>query len=158
MYFADGAATIYALNAESGKVIWKVHPWSFVGAMATGTLQVYKGVVYQPMSSLEEALAADAKYECCKFRGSVIALNAATGEKLWQTFTISEEAKPTHKNATGPQQYGPSGAANMVDANHRREAGGAVCRHGRQLPGPADGNERCDCGHGSEDGSPTDKE
>ncbi len=43
LYFADGAATIYALNAESGKVIWKVHPWNFAGAMATGTLQVYKG-------------------------------------------------------------------------------------------------------------------
>ena len=111
LYFADGAATIYALNAESGKVIWKVHPWNFVGAMATGTLQVYQGIVYQPMSSLEEVLAADAKYECCKFRGSVIALNAATGEKLWQTFTIPEEPKPTHKNASGTQQYGPSGAA-----------------------------------------------
>jgi polyvinyl alcohol dehydrogenase (cytochrome) len=111
LYFADGAATIYALNAESGKVIWKVHPLNFVGAMATGTLQVYKGVVYQPVSSLEEALAANPKYECCKFRGSVIALNAATGEKLWQTFTIPEESKPTHKNASGTQQYGPSGAA-----------------------------------------------
>jgi len=110
LYFADGAATIYALNAESGKVIWKVHPWNFVGSMATGTLQVYKGVIYQPISSLEEALAADAKFECCKFRGSVIALNAATGEKVWQTFTIPEEPKPTHKNTSGTQQYGPSGA------------------------------------------------
>jgi polyvinyl alcohol dehydrogenase (cytochrome) len=49
LYFTDGAATVYALAAESGKVIWKVHPWNFVGAMATGTLQVHKGVVYQPM-------------------------------------------------------------------------------------------------------------
>ena len=53
LYFTDGAATVYALDAESGKVIWKVHPSSFVGAMATGTLQVPKGVVFQPMSSLE---------------------------------------------------------------------------------------------------------
>jgi polyvinyl alcohol dehydrogenase (cytochrome) len=110
LYFADGAATIYALNAETGKPIWKVHPWSFVGSMATGTLQIYKGVVYQPISSLQEALAADAKFECCKFRGSVIALSASTGEKLWQTFTIPEEPKSTHKNAAGTQQYGPSGA------------------------------------------------
>lgn len=43
--------------------------------------------------------------------GSVVALDAATGKKLWQTFTIPEAAKPTHKNAAGKQQYGPSGAA-----------------------------------------------
>jgi len=110
VYFADGAATVYALNAESGKVIWKVHPWSFVGSMATGTLQIHKGVIYLPISSLEEALAANAKFECCKFRGSVIALRAATGEKLWQTFTIPDEPKPTHTSAAGTQQYGPSGA------------------------------------------------
>jgi len=110
VYFADGAATIYALNAESGAVIWKVHPWTFVGSMATATLQVYQGVVYQPLASLEEALAANDKYECCKFRGSVVALDAATGKTIWQTFTIPETPKPTSRNSAGTQQHGPSGA------------------------------------------------
>ena len=39
-----------------------------------------------------------------------MALDAATGKKLWQTFTILEAAKPTHKNPAGTQQLGPSGA------------------------------------------------
>src|SRR5262249_61312010 len=71
---------------------------------------VYNGVVYQPFSSFEEVLAADPKYQCCTFRGSVVALDAATGKKIWQTFTIPDAPKPTSKSALGTQQQGPSGA------------------------------------------------
>jgi len=110
IYVSDGGGNIYALNAGSGEVIWKVHPVDHFATMATATPQVYKGVVYQAFSSFEEALGGDPNFECCTFRGSVVALDAATGKKLWQTFTIPEEAKPTHKNAAGKQQHGPSGA------------------------------------------------
>jgi polyvinyl alcohol dehydrogenase (cytochrome) len=40
-----------------------------------------------------------------------VALNAAHGDKLWQTFTIPDPAKPTRMSPAGTQQYGPSGAA-----------------------------------------------
>jgi polyvinyl alcohol dehydrogenase (cytochrome) len=110
IYFSDGGANVYALNASSGELIWKIHPVDHFATVATATLQVYKGVVYQPFSSFEEALGPDPNFECCTFRGSVVALDAATGKKLWQTFTIAEAAKPTHKNAAGKQQHGPSGA------------------------------------------------
>ena len=39
-----------------------------------------------------------------------MALDAGTGKKIWQSFTILEAAKPTHKNPAGTQQLGPSGA------------------------------------------------
>ena len=110
VYFSDGGANVYALNAQSGALIWKVHPVDHFATMATATPQVYKGVVYQAYSSFEEALGPDPNFECCTFRGSVVALDAATGKKLWQTFTIPETPKPTRKNAAGKQQYGPSGA------------------------------------------------
>jgi polyvinyl alcohol dehydrogenase (cytochrome) len=110
VYFSDGGANVYALNASSGELIWKVHTVDHFATIATATPQVYKGVVYQPFSSFEEALGPDPNFECCTFRGSVVALDAASGRKLWQTFTIPEEAKPTRKNAAGKQQYGPSGA------------------------------------------------
>jgi len=61
-------------------------------------------------SSAEEVLGANPKYECCRFRGSISALNAATGEVRWKSFTISEEPKPVRKNAQGVQLWGPSGA------------------------------------------------
>ena len=47
-------------------------------------------------------------YECCRFRGSLVALDAATGAQVWKTYTI-EEARPTTKNKIGTQLWGPSG-------------------------------------------------
>jgi polyvinyl alcohol dehydrogenase (cytochrome) len=111
VFIADSAANVYALNAQTGHLLWKVHPADHFAAIATATPRYYNGVVYQALSSFEEALAADPKYPCCSFRGSVVALKAATGEQLWQTFTIPETAKPTGKSAAGTQQNGPSGAA-----------------------------------------------
>jgi polyvinyl alcohol dehydrogenase (cytochrome) len=78
--------------------------------MATAAPQVHNGIVYQTFSSFEEAIAADPTYACCTFRGSVVALDAATGKKIWQTYTISETSAPTRKIDAGPQQNGPSGA------------------------------------------------
>ncbi len=111
VFFADGGANVYALSAETGKLIWKVRPVDHFATLATATPRYYNGVLYQGLSSFEEAIAGDPKYQCCSFRGSVVALNAADGEKLWQTFTISEAAKPTDKSPAGMQQFGPSGAA-----------------------------------------------
>jgi polyvinyl alcohol dehydrogenase (cytochrome) len=110
VYFSDGGGNVYALKASSGELIWKVHPVDHFATLATAMPQVYKGVVYQSFSSFEEALGPDPNFGCCTFRGSVVALDAATGQKLWQTFTIPDAAKPTRKNAAGKQQYGPSGA------------------------------------------------
>jgi len=110
IFFSDGGANFFALNASSGELIWKVHPVDHFATVATATPTLYKGVLYQSYASFEEALGADPNYQCCTFRGSVVALDAATGKKLWQTFTIPEPAKPTRKNAVGKQLYGPSGA------------------------------------------------
>jgi polyvinyl alcohol dehydrogenase (cytochrome) len=109
-FFADAAANVYALNAQSGALIWKIHPVDHFATIATATPRYYQGVVYQAFSSFEEALGGDPKYQCCTFRGSVAALDAATGQKLWQTFTISDTPKSTHKSLAGTQQFGPSGA------------------------------------------------
>jgi polyvinyl alcohol dehydrogenase (cytochrome) len=111
VFFADGGANVYALRGETGKLIWKVRPVDHFATLATATPRYYNGVLYQAFSSFEEVLGSDPKYQCCTFRGSVVALNAANGEKLWQTFTISEAAHPTQKSPAGTQQYGPSGAA-----------------------------------------------
>lgn len=109
VFFGDGP-NMYALNAETGDQIWKVKAADHYSGMATATPRYYKGVIYQPYSSFEEALGPDPNFGCCTFRGSVVALDAATGKQLWQTFTIPEAPKPTRKTPAGKQQYGPSGA------------------------------------------------
>jgi polyvinyl alcohol dehydrogenase (cytochrome) len=110
VFFTDSGGNVYALNAQTGVSIWKVRPVDHYATVATATPRYYRGVIYQSFSSYEEALGGDPKFECCTFRGSVAALNADTGEKLWQSFTIPEAAKPTTKSPAGTQQHGPSGA------------------------------------------------
>jgi polyvinyl alcohol dehydrogenase (cytochrome) len=110
VFFGDFGATVYAVNAETGELIWKNRPVDHFTTMTTAAPQVYNGVVYQTFSSWEEGIAADPTYQCCTFRGSVVALDAATGKKIWQTYTIPDAAKPTRKSDTGVQQHGPSGA------------------------------------------------
>lgn len=107
IFFGDRSAVMYALNAESGELLWKTRPVEHQLATATATPQFYKGVIYQGFASIEEALAADPNAVCCSFRGSVVALDAATGRTIWESFTITEPAKPTGKGT----QQGPSGAA-----------------------------------------------
>lgn len=110
VFLSDAGANVYALNAQTGKPIWKVRPVTQFSALATATPRFYKGIVYQPTASFEEALGADPNFGCCTARGSVTALDAATGRTIWQTFTIADTPKPTGKNAAGTQQFGPSGA------------------------------------------------
>jgi polyvinyl alcohol dehydrogenase (cytochrome) len=53
-----------------------------------------------------QGLAVVPTYKCCSFRGSVVSLDATTGEKLWQSYPIQ-----TPPQATDDKTQGPSGAA-----------------------------------------------
>jgi polyvinyl alcohol dehydrogenase (cytochrome) len=108
-YFGDIHANVYALDALSGKQIWKTQVESYPSARVTGSPKLYQGNLYVPVSSRDEWFSADATFECCKFRGSVVAVDAKTGKQVWKTFTIAEAAKPLGKKK-GTQRWGPSGA------------------------------------------------
>lgn len=110
-YFGDQSANVYAVDAESGKLLWKVKVDDYSRAAITGAPQLWNDRLYVPVSSREESQVGDPKYPCCAFRGSVLALDAATGKQIWKTYTIAENAKPTQKNSAGMQIVGPSGAA-----------------------------------------------
>ena len=110
-YFGDQSANVYAVDAESGKLLWKVKVDDYFLAAITGAPQLYEGRLFVPVSSREESQVGNPKYPCCAFRGSVVALNAATGKQIWKTYTIAQEAKPEQKNSVGTQLVGPSGAA-----------------------------------------------
>jgi polyvinyl alcohol dehydrogenase (cytochrome) len=109
-FFGDGSATAYALDAATGKLIWKSKVEGFPVARITGSPTLHRGRLYIPVASAEEGSGASPTYECCRFRGSVVALNAETGKQIWKTYTIPEEAIPTQKNKAGAQLWGPSGA------------------------------------------------
>ena len=110
-YFGDTRANAYGVDALTGKLLWKTHVDDHRAAIITGAPTLSDGVLYVPVSSYEEVTGANPQYSCCSFRGSVAALDAATGKLLWKAYTIAEEAKPTGKNAAGVELRGPSGAA-----------------------------------------------
>jgi polyvinyl alcohol dehydrogenase (cytochrome) len=111
IFFGDLRANAYAVNALTGALIWKTKVEEHAAARITGAPTLHDGVLYVPVSSLEEAAGSQASYECCTFRGSVVALEAATGKTIWQAYTIPEIPHPTTRNARGTQLFGPSGAA-----------------------------------------------
>src|SRR5579871_114398 len=110
-FFGDTNGYVYALKVSDGSVVWKAHPDPHPAARITGSPLLVGQVLYVPISSGEEGAAADPKYPCCTFRGSVVALDAKTGKPIWKSYTIDHAPQPTRKTAAGVQFWGPSGAA-----------------------------------------------
>src|SRR5688500_11599104 len=75
-YFGDLKANVFAIDAETGALIWThridTHPF----ARITGAPTLANGRLYVPVSSFEEGSGANDNYECCTFRGSVAAYDA----------------------------------------------------------------------------------
>ena len=109
LLFGDLEGSAHALDVRSGKLLWSTVVHSNPLAVVTGSVIADDSKVYVPVSSLEIIPAARSDYECCSFRGAVVALDIKTGEKVWTTYTV-DEPKPTYKTAVGTQQHGPSGA------------------------------------------------
>jgi polyvinyl alcohol dehydrogenase (cytochrome) len=108
-YFGDLKANAYAVDAATGDVVWKVRVVDHPSARITGAPQVFEGRVYVPVASGEEGAGVNPKYACCTFRGSVVALDSATGRQVWKTYTIADAAKPVGQNTNGVQRFAPAG-------------------------------------------------
>ena len=115
-FFGDAAGNVYAVDAETGKRVWKVHPEEHKTAKITASPQIYKGRVYVGITGGEDIAAAFLKYPCCTFRGSMVALDAATGKQIWKTYTIAEKAHFIKKRKDGVDLFAPGGAGVWVAA------------------------------------------
>ncbi|MCC7411079.1 MAG: PQQ-binding-like beta-propeller repeat protein [Gammaproteobacteria bacterium] len=106
---ADTNANVYGLDADTGRLRWQRRVDLQPDARVTGNVTVHAGTVYVPVSSLEEANAIRADLPCCTFRGSVVALDAATGERKWRTSMIDGPLLYLGKSSKGIDRFGPSG-------------------------------------------------
>jgi polyvinyl alcohol dehydrogenase (cytochrome) len=105
-------ARVIAVNAQTGQAIWVKQVESSAAAMITGSPVVYGGMVYVGVSSNEEYLAKNPNYPCCSFRGSVVALDEASGNIIWQRYDMP--LQPTNPGGyTGGAVWG---STPVVDA------------------------------------------
>jgi polyvinyl alcohol dehydrogenase (cytochrome) len=111
LLFGDQTGWFYALEAESGRLLWKNQPEPHESTKLTGSPVVHDGVVYVPAASWEETRPQNPEYTCCTFRGSVTAMRVADGSQIWKTFLIPEEPRATgNRMRDGRPEWGPSGA------------------------------------------------
>ena len=110
-YFGDISAKAYAVDAETGAQLWSVKLDDHPVARVTGAPTLANGRLYVPMSSIEEVSGTASNYECCTFRGSVSALDAATGKVIWKGYSVPDPAAAYKKNKNGTQLRGPAGAS-----------------------------------------------
>ena len=111
-YFGDLHGNVHAVNANTGAMIWKTRVDEYPFAVVTGTPKLDGNRLYVGVSGGEEPVSAgNPMFECCKFRGSMVALDAATGKQIWKTYTIADAAKVTGRNSAGTQTLGPAGVS-----------------------------------------------
>ena len=110
LIFTDLTGWAYALEAETGRLLWKKKPEEHESTRLTGTAAVHNGVVFIPAASWEETRSGNPEYRCCTFRGSVTALRAKDGSQVWKTYTIREIPKQLDNNQASVGTWGPSGA------------------------------------------------
>jgi polyvinyl alcohol dehydrogenase (cytochrome) len=109
-YFGDIRANVYAVNAETGALVWKMQADPHPLAVVTGSPTLHEGRLYVPLSSREEASGGSLNYPCCTFRGSLLALDAATGRPIWRTYPIPDAPVPSRRNSQGTQLWTGAGA------------------------------------------------
>ncbi len=92
---ASTGARVFAVNRHTGKLLWSTQVDSDPASVITGSPVVYRGVAYLGISSKGEAGSAGT------FRGAIVALNAATGEMVWKTYTVPSNNGNSDSNLPG---------------------------------------------------------
>lgn len=109
VFYGDGHANIFAVNAQDGKMLWKTKVDSHVVARITAGTRLYNGKLFVPVSSSEEFSSGTPDYPCCTSRGSLVALDANTGKMIWKTWVVAGDLRATKIQSNGVVLYGPGG-------------------------------------------------
>jgi polyvinyl alcohol dehydrogenase (cytochrome) len=108
VYFVTSRGTAFAIDAQDGKQLWKTSIEGLVNI--SNSSAYYDGRLYVPITGTETLSGADPKYECCRSRGGVAALDANTGKIIWKVDSITEPLRKIGVNSAGTQLWGPAGA------------------------------------------------
>lgn len=111
LVFGDQPGMLHAIDAATGEGIWVADPQASDNqGMLTGTPVIHEDMIIVPISGSGVIAGANPNYECCENHGAVTALNASTGEKIWEYHTMPAADYNGMESSTGVRQRGPSGA------------------------------------------------
>lgn len=86
---AGTGAWLFAVHAATGDLAWKTRLDANPAAVVTSSPVVYGSLVFAGVSSLSEQDATGVPgFQCCTFRGSLVALDVHTGHILWRTYML----------------------------------------------------------------------
>jgi polyvinyl alcohol dehydrogenase (cytochrome) len=141
LFFGDVFANVYAISAETGVSLWSMRVDDHAVARIAGTPVLSKKRIYVPLGSWgEEIAAASPDYACCTFRGSIVALDRATGFVIWKRYTIPTPAVEQYRNSLGKPHFGPSGAGIWSSPAYDETRGLIYFATGNNYSDPGDDN------------------
>jgi polyvinyl alcohol dehydrogenase (cytochrome) len=125
IFFGDAGGDVFAIDFATGKLLWAARADDHSAATITGTPSYLDGRIYVPVSSGEEQSRRRNGYECCTFRGSVVAMDSATGNIAWRSYMSSPpSAIGSFQAGQGFRVFAPSGmaiwSAPTIDTDRRR--------------------------------------
>lgn len=84
-------ASVMAVDKHTGELLWITQVDPHTMSLVTQSPVVFENRVYVGVSSHEETWAPHIPdYQCCTFRGSMLALDATTGAILWRTYMVPQ--------------------------------------------------------------------
>jgi len=108
IYTADRNGFVYAIDARNGEPLWQI----FTGSVTfyhfvTGGMQYHAGKLFVPVASKEVLATVVNPIACCISHGMLVALDAATGETLWEYHTTADATQTILPG----ERVGPNGAS-----------------------------------------------
>lgn len=103
---------IHVIDPGNGQLIWKAsaQPAELSGGTVRGGVIFAKDKILVPLSASGVGAGANPTFECCTGHGSLMALSAIDGKRLWEYHTMPEPTYTGQVNSLGVKQRGPSGA------------------------------------------------
>ncbi len=137
----DEFARVHALDAASGENLWTVSGAVDPDAATrlTGAPLSYRDRIIIPVSASGVARGASPDHECCDGRGAVLALDAATGKRVWTWVTMPPAEYTGERNSAGARLRGPSGAPIWSSPSLDEERGHLYVTTGENTSLPATG-------------------
>jgi len=121
-------ASVFSVNKHSGALNWITIVEDHPAALVTTSSVAHGNTVYVGVASNEEGFAAFVpNWPCCSARGSVMALDANTGEVLWKTYMVPDAS-------TGFSGNSVWGSTPVVDTKR----GSVYVTTGNNFSAPAD--------------------